>query len=64
MHTIPPHYDVSSLDTAAQFCVAIVTWVVKRGKMLPGETVESPSLQILKTQLDIALDSLLQLTLI
>lgn len=64
MHTIPPYYEVSSVDTAAPFCVSVVTWVVRWWKMLPEETVESPPLQILKTQLDAALTSLLRLTLL
>lgn len=39
MHTIPPYYEVSSVDTAAQFCVSVVTWVVRCWKIFPEETV-------------------------
>lgn len=37
--------------------------VLKHQQRLPRETVKSPSLEILKTQLDLVLGNLLQLTL-
>lgn len=38
--------------------------VVRHWHMLPGEAVESPSMDIVKTQLDMVLDSLFQLDML